>query len=184
MLKLPYLILGLFIFVSDQISKWFVTEIMIKVVLEKPAPTKLGFFEWISSAPPRLPFTSIEILPFFNIVMVWNQGISFGMFTNSSVYGPWLLSGLSVLISIVFAIWLYRSTSRLQSFAIVIVIAGALGNVIDRLRFGAVIDFLDVHAYGYHWPAFNIADSAICIGVFLLIIQSFFFETHEKDAKH
>ncbi|MCB1581410.1 MAG: signal peptidase II, partial [Alphaproteobacteria bacterium] len=59
----------------------------------------------------------------------------------------------------------------------------ALGNVVDRMRFGAVIDFLDVHALGYHWPAFNIADSAICIGVFLLIIQSFFFETGGKNAK-
>lgn len=181
--KFPYLILGIVLFAFDQISKWFVTEVMIKVVVEKPMPNTLGFFEWLSSAPARLPPVSIEILPFFNIVMVWNQGVSFGMFSNGSHWGPWLLSGLSVIISIGFLIWLSRSFSRLQSVAIVMVIAGALGNVVDRMRFGAVIDFLDVHALGYHWPAFNIADSAICIGVFLLIIQSFFFETGKKNAK-
>lgn len=183
MQKFPYLILALVIFTTDQISKWFVTEVMIKVVVEKPMPSTLGFFEWLSSAPARLPPVSIEILPFFNIVMVWNQGVSFGMFSNGLHWGPWFLSGLSVIISIGFLIWLSRSFSRLQSVAIVMVIAGALGNVVDRMRFGAVIDFLDVHALGYHWPAFNIADSAICIGVFLLIIQSFFFETGKKNAK-
>ncbi|MCB9982505.1 MAG: signal peptidase II [Rhodospirillales bacterium] len=181
--KFPYLILGIFLFAFDQISKWFVTEVMIKVVVEKPMPSTLGFFEWLTSAPPRLPPVSIEMLPFFNIVMVWNQGVSFGMFSNGSPWGPWFLSSLSVLISIGFLIWLGRSSSRLQSIALVMVIAGALGNVLDRLRFGAVIDFIDVHAMGTHWPAFNIADSCICIGVFLLIVQSFFFESGEKSAK-
>lgn len=182
MQKLPYLFLGLFLFVTDQVSKWFVTEIMIKVVIEKPAPESLGFFEWLAAAPERLPPVSIHTWPFLNIVMVWNQGVSFGILSNGSSWGPWVLSGVSIVISMIFIVWLLRSRSALQSAAIVMIIAGALGNVVDRVRFGAVIDFIDVHAYGYHWPAFNVADSCICIGVFLLIIQSFFFETDKKDA--
>ena len=181
MYKISYLILALFFFIADQLSKWSVTEYMIRPQLEETGPS-LGLLEWYGASPSRLPFTSIEILPFFNIVMVWNQGVSFGMFSNGSAYGPFILSALSIAISIVFLIWLFRSTSKLQNFAIALVISGAIGNVIDRLRFGAVIDFIDVHAAGYHWPAFNIADSCICVGVFLLIIQSFFFESREKDA--
>ena len=173
--KIHSLLLICFIFVFDQLSKWAVTEHVIRPALSEAPPLGLG--EWLFAATERLPFTSIEILPFFNIVMVWNQGVSFGMFNNLNAYGPMILSIVSVLISIIFAIWLIRSTSRLQSLALCLVIAGALGNVIDRVRFGAVIDFLDVHAAGYHWPAFNIADSAICIGVFLLIIHAIFFET-------
>ncbi len=182
MQKFSYLILAFFLLVADQLSKWFVTEVMIKVALEKPDPSTLGFVDWLSSAPGRLPFTSIEILPFFNIVMVWNQGVSFGMFSNNTDYGPILLSALSLVISTIFLIWLFRSHSKLQCGAIAFVIAGALGNVIDRMRFGAVIDFLDVHVAGLHWPAFNVADSCVFIGVFLLIIQSFFFETEQKNA--
>ena len=183
MRKFPYLILVLFLFIADQLSKWFVTEVMIKVMLEKPDPSTIGFFDWVSSAPPRLPFVSIEMLPFFNIVMVWNQGVSFGMFSNSSDYGPILLSALSLVISAIFAVWLFRSSSKMQCFAIALVISGAIGNVVDRVRFGAVIDFLDFHAFGHHWPAFNVADSCICVGVFLLIIHSLFFDSAAKDAK-
>lgn len=180
--KISYLIFAFFLFIIDQLSKWSITEYMIRPAKEG-ADSSLGLIEWYLSSPARLGFTSIEILPFFNIVMVWNRGVSFGMFNNLSEYGPWILSGLSLAISAVFLVWLFRSSSRLQSLAIALVISGAIGNVVDRVRFGAVIDFLDFHAFGYHWPAFNVADSAICIGVFLLIIQSFFFETDEKNAK-
>lgn len=181
MQKTSYLIFALLLFIADQLSKWAVTEYMIRPATENAGPS-MGLVEWIASAHPRLPFTSIEILPFFNIVMVWNQGVSFGMFSNDSAYGPLILSGLALVIAAVFLVWLFRSQSKLQCAAIALVISGAVGNVIDRVRFGAVIDFLDVHVAGFHWPAFNIADSAICIGVFLLIVHSFFFETDEKNA--
>lgn len=175
--------------ILDQLSKWAVTEYMIRPALNKAADSAdfgapIDLFSWYIETPSRLPFSSIEVLPFFNIVMVWNQGVSFGMFSGGAAYAPYILSAMAVLISLVFTVWLTRSRSMLQSLAIAMVIAGALGNVIDRLRFGAVIDFLDVHAFGYHWPAFNIADSAICVGVFLLIVQSFFFETPVKNATY
>lgn len=182
MAKFPFLLFSAFLLVVDQLSKWAVTEYLIRIVLEKPDPQSLGLIEWYLNTPPRLPFASVDVLPFFNLVMVWNQGISFGLFNNGSDYGPMILSGVSLLISAVFIVWLFRSESKLQNIGIAFVIAGAFGNIIDRLRFGAVIDFLDFHIADLHWPAFNAADSWIFIGVLLLILQSFFFETPKKDA--
>jgi len=110
-----------------------------------------------------------EVLPFFNLVLVWNRGVSFGMFGSAGV--PWLLSGIALAVVIGLAIWLRRAESRVVASGLALVIGGALGNVIDRVRFGAVVDFLDVHAFGWHWPAFNVADSAICIGAAVLVLD-------------
>ncbi len=121
-------------------------------------------------APPRV----IEVTPFFNLVLAWNKGISFGMFNTDTAYGPWLLTGLAVVIVIALGIWLWRADTRWVALALGLVIGGAVGNVVDRVRFGAVVDFLDVHAFGYHWPAFNVADSAICVGAAILILESLF----------
>ncbi len=120
--------------------------------------------------PPRFH----EVTGFFNLVMVWNRGVSFGMFGGLGEIGPWILSALATAIAIGLSVWLWRADTRLIGTALGLIIGGAIGNVIDRIRFGAVVDFLDVHAFGYHWPAFNIADSAITIGVGLLLIDSLF----------
>lgn len=176
---------AIFIFIAsffvalDQLSKWAVTQIMIKPLLSLPAT---GFFEWISATEARLPYAEINVWPFFNIVMVWNQGVSFGLFNQSTDYGPVILVILALVISAVFLIWLFRSNSDLQRLGIAMVIGGALGNVIDRARFGAVIDFLDVHAAGYHWPAFNVADSFVVVGVGILIVYALFFEKNLQKA--
>jgi signal peptidase II len=114
----------------------------------------------------------IEVLPFFSLVEVWNHGVSFGMF-NKLVYGQWLLSGMAIIITLILLRWVSRADDRLTIIALCLVIGGAIGNVIDRVRFGAVADYLDVHAFGYHWPAFNMTDAAICIGVGLLVLPSF-----------
>lgn len=161
-----------FVLIADQLSKWWIVEFVMR-------DTAQDFFSWIFSKGEMFSAPPIEILPFFNLVMVWNQGVSFGMFSNNSEIGPWLLSGLSLVIASGFFIWLLRKPSAWQALAICLVIAGAIGNVFDRVRFGAVIDFLDFHVMGYHWPAFNIADSAIVIGVFILIAHSLFFEKAE-----
>ncbi len=113
----------------------------------------------------------ITILPFFNLVEVWNKGISFGMFNDLS-YGQWLLSGMAMIITLVLLRWLSRTDDRLTAAALCLIIGGAVGNTIDRMRFGAVADYLDFHAYGYHWPAFNLTDSAIFIGVILLLLPT------------
>lgn len=120
--------------------------------------------------PPRV----IEVTSFFNIVLAWNRGVSFGMFNTDSTYGPMLLTGLAVGIVCVLAVWLWKAQTRVTVISIALVIGGAAGNVIDRLQYGAVVDFLDVHGFGYHWPAFNVADSAICVGASILVLESLF----------
>lgn len=118
----------------------------------------------IASQPP------IAVTDFFNLVMVWNHGISFGMFSEHNQPLPLII--MAVAIIIVLLCWLAKSTDRLSLWGIGLVIGGAAGNIIDRARLGAVADFFDFHVFGYHWPAFNIADSAIFMGVVVLCIQS------------
>jgi len=97
-----------------------------------------------------------------------------GFFNADSAWGPAILSGVALVISVCLLIWLYRAESRILAVAIGMVLGGAIGNLIDRARFGAVVDFLDFHALGHHWPAFNVADSAITVGVALLLYDSLF----------
>ena len=92
--------------------------------------------------------------------------------------GPWLLSALALTVSIGLLIWLGRLTHRLPGYAVGFIVGGAVGNVIDRLRFGAVFDFIDFYVGDWHWPAFNLADSAIFVGVVLLLFDSLF---HQPD---
>lgn len=113
----------------------------------------------------------IAVTPFFNFVKVWNHGISFGMFNNLA-YGQWILSLVALMISVFLIPLLLRATSSFESLAYSLIIGGAVGNVIDRVIYGAVADYLDFHAFGYHWPAFNVTDSAIFVGVALLLIYS------------
>ncbi len=134
----------------DQLTKW----VMVSVVM----------------TPPRI----IEITPFFNLMLGWNRGVSFGLFDASSPYAPWMFSTVSLIISVALLGWLYNVRRIMPALALGLIVGGAVGNVIDRLRFGAVADFLDVHVAGYHWPAFNLADSAITLGVVLLIYDSLF----------
>lgn len=120
--------------------------------------------------PPRV----IEITSNFNLVLGWNRGVSFGLFNQDSAYGPYILTGVALAIILGLSIWLWKSTTHWSAWALGLVIGGAIGNVIDRIQYGAVVDFLDFHAFGYHWPAFNVADTVIFIGAGLLILESLF----------
>ena len=86
---------------------------------------------------------------------------------------PWVLTGIGGLITTLIAYWFFKEKKEIIKLALALILGGAVGNIIDRVRFGAVVDFLDFHAFGYHWPAFNIADSAIVLGAGLLIVDSF-----------
>lgn len=127
---------------------------------------------WILAAVMNPPQT-IALAPFFNIVLVMNRGVSFGMFGGAPGWMPWALSAFAVLIAAALLIWMRVAKGGMLVAALGLVAGGALGNVIDRLRFGAVVDFLDFHVGAWHWPAFNVADAAISIGVLLLILDSF-----------
>ena len=178
-MKNPIIFFGfaLDLVILDQLSKWAVSEYLIR-----QEGGAIDLISWLLQAPERLPFHKIEVLPFFNLVMVWNQGVSFGLFNHDTDYGALVLIILALAISAGFTVWLFRSTHMLQMTGLALVIGGAIGNVIDRFRFGAVMDFLDFHAFGYHWPAFNVADSAIVIGVVVLMIHALFYE--ERPSFH
>ncbi len=113
---------------------------------------------------------NIEIAPFFNLVLVRNRGAAFSLFSSASGWQRGFFIAIAVIAS-VWVVYLLRRHPRESLFclALSLILGGAIGNVIDRVLFGAVIDFLDFHVAGYHWPAFNVADSAITCGAALLI---------------
>jgi signal peptidase II len=112
------------------------------------------------------------ITPFFNLTPVWNRGVSFGMLQADHGHQMILLIVVAAAITGFLVRWLLKAETWLSACALALTIGGALGNIIDRLLFGAVFDFLDFHLYGYHWPAFNVADSAICAGLAILLLES------------
>lgn len=147
---LKYLWLSLAIIIADQISK----TVMVN---------------WLDL------YETVPVLPFFNLTMAHNTGAAFSFLAGAGGWQRWFFVVLAAVISAVLIIWMRRlaQTAKLEAISLALIIGGAIGNVIDRLIYGYVIDFLDVYAGSYHWPAFNIADSAICVGAVLLIIDSF-----------
>lgn len=113
---------------------------------------------------------AIAVTPFFNLVLVYNSGAAFSILSDAAGWQRLIFIAIALIAS-VWIVWLLRKYphQRLFALALSLVLAGAVGNVIDRIAFGAVIDFLDFHAWGYHWPAFNVADSAITCGAALLV---------------
>lgn len=120
-------------------------------------------------------YESIAIMPFFKLTYVHNTGAAFSFLSEAGGWQRWFFAGLAMMMSIVIAIWLTRLKKHetLLAVALSLVLGGAVGNLIDRLAYGYVIDFLDVYYESWHWPAFNIADSAITLGVILMLAESF-----------
>lgn len=118
------------------------------------------------------PPARIEVADILNLVPVWNRGVSFGLLSSDSPLGPWLLGGFALVVAVALVIWLLRAESRVLGAGLGLVIGGAVGNAIDRALYGAVVDFIDVHWGDLHWPAFNIADAAITLGVGLLLLDA------------
>ncbi len=114
----------------------------------------------------------LEIFPIFNLVYIENTGISFGLFSNNSAFGPYIIALLSCCIIGVIGMMAFKAKSKFQKFSFALIIGGALGNVIDRVTDKAVTDFLDFFIGVHHWPAFNLADIAIVCGAGLVLIDS------------
>lgn len=146
------IILGL-----DQLTKW--------LVLRDSGLNALGCLD------KRQACGGYEVSPVFDITMVWNRGISFGAFQSEGIM-RWVLTALIFIIIVGFVVWLLRIDRWISALALGLVIGGAIGNVIDRIRFGAVVDFLDFSDIWFIW-IFNIADAAITIGALLLILDQF-----------
>lgn len=116
----------------------------------------------------------LEITPFFNLMLAHNTGAAFSFLSDAGGWQRWLFSVLAAGVSVVLAVWLARAPDRLLSTALALVLGGALGNLYDRVTLGYVVDFADFHWGGWHFPAFNIADSAITCGAILLLWESLF----------
>jgi signal peptidase II len=153
------LIIALLVFVADLATK----EWMLALIFD----------------PPR----RIVLTGFFNLTPVWNRGVSFGLFAGHQEWIPWILSLVAIIIAAGLFVWLRRARNPLLAVALGLVIGGALGNVIDRVRFGAVVDFLDFHISGYHWPAFNIADAAISLGVVMILYHELFLASGQASGE-
>lgn len=114
------------------------------------------------------PGLKIEILPFFDVVMVWNPGISYGLLPATSEFQRWILTIFSIGVVGVLIWWLRGVKDLRLAQAIGLIVGGAIGNVIDRIAYGAVADFFHLHGFGYSWYVFNVADTAIVVGVILM----------------
>jgi signal peptidase II len=147
------------VLVFDQITKW-----------------------WVQAVLP--PYERVAVLPVFNLTLVFNPGAAFSFLSNAGGWQRWFFIGLASVISIGLIVWLVRLSrgERLLATGLALVIGGAIGNLVDRILLGHVVDFLDFHAAGYHWPAFNLADSAITVGVGLLLWDGFFGAKRREDA--
>ncbi len=133
------------------------------VVLVADQASKLAMLATLWSPPRR-----IEVTSFFALTPVENRGISFGLFQSEGA-GAWAIVALALGIAAGLCLWLRRTRRLWPALCLGAIVGGAVGNVVDRVRLGWVVDFLDFHGGGYHWPAFNVADAAISVGVVLLI---------------
>ena len=152
-----FLVLALVILAADQFTKWLIVAGLFGM--------PFGGASLFTLARP----SPVEVTGFFNLVLVGNTGVSFGLFRGGGA--RWFLVALSLAIVVVLLIWLWRAHMPLVRTGIGLVVGGAIGNVVDRVRLGAVVDFLDFHAFGVHWPAFNLADTAVVLGVGLLLLD-------------
>ncbi|MEM9289179.1 MAG: signal peptidase II [Pseudomonadota bacterium] len=116
---------------------------------------------------------NVDVLPFFSLTMVWNRGVSMGLLQADGNIMRWALVALTAAIAVLVIFWLRSVKNRIGMVALAFILGGACGNILDRARFGAVVDFIRLHAFDYSFYVFNIADAAITVGVGLLLIEAF-----------
>ncbi len=150
------IVLSIFIFLIDFFSKYFL----------------ISYYDLGSKG-------RVYVTPFLDFILVLNPGISFGILSNGEDIQRWILSALSILVIFYLYFWSTKSPSKLTKISLFIMIGGALGNVFDRLIYGKVIDFISLHVFNYYWYVFNIADIAIVLGGFIILIDL----TRESFAK-
>jgi lipoprotein signal peptidase len=157
-LTLLGLLAALVVLAADQVSKWWVLDVI------------------------RLPeLGQIVLLPVLNLTMVWNRGVTFGLLTGFGSWSYLLLAAVALGVVAALVVWLRRAESRLVAVALGAIVGGAVSNVIDRLRFGAVVDFIHAHIGAWSWYVFNLADAAIVCGVAALVIDSLLPRARRAD---
>ncbi len=140
------------------------------------------FKAWAVGTLQSSPVQKIVLAPFFDMVMAWNRGISYGLLKQDSDAGRWILVAISLSTAVALAVWLARLESRLPALSLGLIIGGAAGNAIDRIRFGAVADFFSFHIGSFHWYIFNLADVAIVAGAAGLLFDQF-AASHKSAGK-
>ncbi len=113
----------------------------------------------------------VEVLPVLSLTLMYNTGAAFSFLSDQGGWQRWFLAALAAVLAGFIAIWIRRSPSRLQAAGLAFVLGGAIGNLVDRLRLGHVVDFIDCHYQGWHWPAFNLADASITLGAIVLVLD-------------
>ncbi len=148
MKKWPWFILSVVLILLDQASKYWALCSLI-------------------------PYQPEALIPMVNVTLAFNTGAAFSFLSGAGDWHRWLFTGFSSVMSIVLVVWIIRLPQKayLQLIALSLILAGAVGNLVDRISLGHVIDFIDVYYAHYHWPAFNLADSVICAGAFLLLLD-------------
>lgn len=116
-------------------------------------------------------YEAVAVVPGLNIALYYNRGAAFSFLSNSAVMPNLIFGALALIISVIILFWLYKQprSECIMNLALTLILGGALGNLWDRLRYQHVVDFLDVYAYDWHWPVFNLADAAVCLGAILII---------------
>ncbi|MFE1600687.1 signal peptidase II [Methylobacterium sp. ID0610] len=143
---------------------------VVTLVLDQA--TKLGLL-FLSDLPLSQP---IVLAPFAQLVVVWNRGVSYGLFQQHTEIGRWLLVAVSILAAAALTGWMARAGTRLLSGSLGLIVGGAIGNAIDRIAYGAVFDFVHLHAGGWSWYVFNVADAGIVLGVVGLLYDALWAE--------
>ena len=156
-------------------GRWLWWSVLIVVIDQV---TKVMAEQWLLFLQP------VAVLPSFNLTLMYNTGAAFSFLADAGGWQRWLFIGLASLISVVLVIWVIRlgRDQRLQAAALVLVLGGAVGNLIDRILYGHVIDFIQLYYQQWYWPTFNIADAAISVGAVLLIIDTLFYSGRETAS--
>ncbi len=127
--------------------------------------------DWILYGLNLPALGSVAVLPVLNLTMVWNRGVTFGLLGDFGAAGHVVLAGVALVVVAALAVWLHRAERLAVALALGAIAGGAVGNVLDRVRYGAVVDFIHAHAFGYSWYVFNLADAAIVCGVAVLVLD-------------
>jgi signal peptidase II len=152
------------VLVVDQATKYLIVEHLLR-----PAGV---------TQTPFFTDTVIELLPVFNLIMAWNRGVSFSLFSADSAAGQWVLVAVQLAITAGLVWWMTRLETRTLVVGAGLIVGGALGNIIDRVRFGAVADFFDFHVGGWHFATFNVADACITLGVAAWLLDALLRKAH------
>jgi lipoprotein signal peptidase len=137
---------------------------------------------WVLNVLDLPDLRQVVLLPVLNLTMVWNQGVTFGLLNGLGAWSHFVLAAIALAVVGALCLWLRRADNALSALAIGAIAGGAVGNVIDRLRFGAVVDFIHAHIGGWSWYVFNIADAAIVCGVAVLILESQLVRHRQKPG--